>query len=88
MTVLNVLLTTVKVVLMTVLNVPVSIAAKVASVLKRPSYNREGGDRPYRPVLITARWRPSSTVLLTTVKVVTVRIVPVLITAKVAAIAA
>ena len=46
-TVLNVLPTTVKVA--TVLTVPALITAKVATGPQRPSYNREGGDRPYRP---------------------------------------
>ncbi len=36
-------------VLVTVRTVPALITAKVATVLQRPSYNREGGDRPYRP---------------------------------------
>ena len=80
MTVLNVLLTTVKVVLMTVLNVPVSIAAKVVSVRLMATV--------LNVLLTTVKVATVLNVLLTTVKVVTVRIVPVSITAKVAAIAA
>ncbi|EFI36811.1 ribosomal large subunit pseudouridine synthase B [Bacteroides sp. 3_1_23] len=88
MIVLNVLPTTVKVVLMTVLNVPVSIAAKVVIVLNVLLTTVKVATVLTVPALITAKVATVLNVLLTTVKVVTVRIVPVLITAKVAAIAA
>ena len=79
---------------MTVLNVPVSIAAKVvsvrlmATVLNVLLTTVKVATVLTVPALITAKVATVLNVLLTTVKVVTVRIVPVLITAKVAAIAA
>ena len=88
MIVLNVLPTIVKVVLMTVLNVPVSIAAKVVIVLNVLLTTVKVATVLTVPALITAKVVIVLNVLLTTVKVVTVRIVPVSITAKVAAIAA
>ena len=54
----------------------------------RPSYNREGGDRPYRRDLMPTMKEANVRNVLTTAKVVTARIVLASIVVKVEAIAA